>query len=490
MTTSADRDHPNILLIIADDLGADAVVLTNRSPETALYVNTDAGGPRDLGHLDYLSLLARNGLYFEQAWAHPACSPTRGSIYTGTWPWRNGVGFPTNPELDPAIVTSLPVLLDSRGYQCGLFGKWHLGLNAGFQPPDHGWDAHVGTLGGGVPDYLIWTRDTWDPGTSTYSSALTTGLDTDYATRNTVEEAGSWINSLAPDVPWFATIAFHSPHDPFHAPPFGYQLPRNATPTTDDECFNAMAQNLDANIGRLLGSGQGPAMASIPPDQLENTVIIFIGDNGSPREIAEEEPKTEIGEGGVRIPMIVADGASVSAAMAGSTAPPAFLAEKKLDRRTTKLVHVVDLYATIGEIAGVTAGWPATMDSASLWRFPSLPGDRPPTRDFNFSQYYRNGDRGVTIRNDAYKLNCIVTGQPPGTPSWAYYKYRAGEIPGLEDATATADDIFSTALADVMAGVSNPAADNLNELLIELIDTGNYELTDDGGFPWVNLDPR
>ena len=109
--------------------------------------------------------------------------------------------------------------------------------------------------------------------------------------------------------------------------------------------------------------------------------------------------------------------------------------------------------------------------------------------NINFSQYYRNGDRGVTIRNDVYKLNCIVSG-PLGAAgfSWAYYKYRAGEIPGLENAVATADDIFSTARADVIAGVSNPAADNLNELLDELIGTGNYELTDDGLFPWV--DPR
>lgn len=489
MATTADP-YPNILLIIADDLGADVIVLTDRSPETTLYVNTDSGGPRMLGLLSYLSILARNGLYFEQAWAHPVCSPTRGSVLTGTYPWRNGVGYPSNPQLDPNIVTSLAELLGDLGYQCGLFGKWHLGSTPGFQPPDHDWDAHIGTLGGTVASYTNWTKDSYTG--AGYTSAAGT---TDYATRDTVEEAGTWINSLAADVPWFATLAFHSPHDPFETPPFGYQLPGGGVPVGDDETFNAMAQNLDQNIGRLLGSGAGPAMNAIPADQLENSVIIFIGDNGSPSAIAEEEPKTEIGEGGVRVPMIVADGTSVSAAMGGAAAAPVFLAEEKLDRRTTKLVHVVDLYETIAEIAGVADGdLPDPMDSRSLWRFPSRAGNRPPTRDFVFSQYYRQGERGCTIRNEKYKLNVTVTGPPPPTPpavSWAYYKYLDGGIPGLEDATATADNIFPTAIADVIAGTSNDAADNLSDLLAELIDTGNYELTDNGLFPWnPDIDPR
>jgi arylsulfatase A-like enzyme len=477
MSTSG---KPNILLIIADDLGADSVIVTDRSPEAKMYVMTDAGGPKDLGELDFLSVLLRNGLYFEQAWAHPVCSPTRGSIYSGTWPWRNGVGFPVAPQLDPAIVTTLPELLGPEGYESGLFGKWHLGMPVGFRPPDHGWDLHVGTLDGVVSDYESWNKESSATG---YVSTLTTT----YVTRDTVEETGAWINSLAADTPWFATIAFHSPHDPFPEPPFGDQLPRGATPTTDDEMFNAMSQNFDANIGRLLGSGAGPAIDSIPQDQLENTVIIFIGDNGSPPEIAEEEPKTEIGEGGVRVPMIVADGASVAAAMVGAVAPPAFLAEQKLNKHTKKLVHIVDLYETIAEIAGVpTASLPAVMDSVSLWRFPSRAGNRPPTRQYNFSQFYRSTSLGATIRNNDYKLNCEVVPAGP-TFTWAFYEYFGGEIPGLEDATNTADNIFADALADVLASISNPAADNLNELLDELIFSGNYQL-DDAGTAWD--DPR
>ena len=95
---------PNILLIIADDLAADNVLITDRSPQRMMYVMTgDVGGPMILGELDNLSVLLRNGLEFDQAWAQPACSTTRGSLYTGTWPWRNGVGNPGDPQLDPLV---------------------------------------------------------------------------------------------------------------------------------------------------------------------------------------------------------------------------------------------------------------------------------------------------------------------------------------------------------------------------------------------------
>lgn len=468
---------PNILLIIADDLGDDVVLLTDRSPERRLYVMTDAGGPMHVGALPNLSTLLRCGLWFEQAWAQPACSPTRGSIYTGTWPWRNGVGSPANPqpELDPTLVTALPQLLGPEGYESGLFGKWHLGLAPGFRPPDHGWDRHVGTLDGVINDYRNWDMED----SNNYASPTPQVGDVHYATRVTVEEAGSWIAGLPVDTPWFATIAFHTPHDPFHVPPFGYQLPRGATPSDDDEMFNAMAQNMDANIGRLLGTGAGPAISSIAPAQLENTVIIFIGDNGSASAIATEEAKTTIYEGGVSVPLIVADGQAVANAMSGVTPVPRFLEPGRLNRNNASLVHAVDLYATITEIAGVAAALPAPLDSVSFWRFLAQPGLQAPTREFNFSQYYTNAIQRATIRNLDYKLNYEHPDQ------WSLYAYWGREVPGLEDSSA--QDSFAAALADVQAGVSNAAADNLNALLDELILSGNYAI-DDAGTLWV--DPR
>lgn len=466
---------PNILVLIADDLGADNVLVTNRSPQREAFVLTDAGGPMVAGALDWVGMLLRNGLEFTQAWAQPACSPTRGSLYTGTWPWRNGVGSPMNPRLDPtlATVTALPLVLQSAGYESGLFGKWHLGNAAGAQPPDHGWNRHIGTLDGVVGDYALWPKQDSDLG---YGVVVNSPV---YVTRETVEEAGAWIAGIPVDTPWFATLAFHAPHRPFHEPPFGWQLPGGASPLTDDDMFNTMAQNMDANIGRLLGSGDGPAMSSIAVDQLENTVIIFVGDNGSDVDVATEEEKTTIYEGGVRVPMIVADGQAVAAAMAGTAPTPRFLDPGKLDGTSTRLVHAVDLYATIAEVTGTTASMAVDVDSQSLWRFPSLPGRRPPTREFNFSQYYTNNVQRATIRTTDFKLNYEHPDQ------WSLYAYRGDDVPGLEDSSAT--DIFAATLADLLAGGSTPAAAALDQLLDEFLASGNYAIDAAGTVP---TDPR
>ncbi len=476
MSTSG---KPNILLIIADDLGADGVLVTDRSPERRIYVITDSGGPMILGELGTLSILLRCGLEFGQAWAQPVCSPTRGSLYTGTWPWRNGVGFPVRyPNLDPALVTALPKLLGPEGYKCGIFGKWHLGEAVGYRPTDHGWDRHIGTLEGRVFNYENWPKQDSDIG---YTLPLPRDqYSTIYATQETVEDAGSWIAGLPVDTPWFVTVAFHTPHDPFHTPPDGYQLPNGLPPATDTEKFNAMVQNMDYHIGRLLGTGAEPALHSIASDQLENTVIIFVGDNGSPEDIAIEESKATVGEGGVRVPLIIADGQAVANEMSGATPVPRFLAAGKLNQTSPHLVHAVDLYETITEVAQVTAALPADVDSVSLWRFPSHAGLQPPTRRFNFAQYY-GPDRKTetTIRNVGYKLNY----EHPNL--WSRSAYRGREVPGLENGSA--QDVYPSALADVAAGVSNDAADNLNALLDELICSGNYYF-DNTRTAWV--DPR
>lgn len=484
---------PNILLIIADDLGADNVLITDRSPQREMFVMTKAGGPMILGELDYLSILLRNGVYFDQAWAQPVCSPTRGSLYTGTWPWRNGVGWPSSPALDPAV-TALPRLLAPEGYQCGLFGKWHLGDSAGNWPTDHGWHRHIGTLEGVVnptrtqpppnpPEgYKNWPRRDSDNGYAVVPHS------SNYATLETVNDAIKWISTVSTtNAPWFATIAFHSPHDPFHEPDGGFRMPGGITPVTNDDKFNAMAQNMDSNIGRLLGLRIGTKVA-IDRAELENTVIIFLGDNGSPPETATEEPKMTIYEGGVHVPMIVADGNSVAAELNETTAPPRYLAQQVLNETSEHLVHAVDLYETIAVIAGVTSKLPTPMDSVSLWRYVSRSRDQSPARQFNFSQYYKDEEQGATIRNLDYKLNCVRAmhaGDPDWTWTWSFFEYRGHEVPGLEDSSG--QDIFLAARDDLRARISNVASDNLNVLVEELISSRSYNI-DDLGTSWD--DPR
>lgn len=485
---------PNILLIIADDLGKSNVNVTGTGATRAMEVHTiDSSGVDIIGALPNVSRLLRSGLHFPGAWAHPACSPTRASIYTGLHPWKHGVGSPIgSSDLDSgAGFRTLPNLLPSD-YVSGLFGKWHLGRDAGARPTDHGWDRHIGTLGGASPDHYHWDIvDSDNKYTPITLDAVANPAD--YYTLRTVREAAGWINALQPATPWFATIAFNTPHNPFHVPPGGYDPatagnPSPADPANPDHyhyLFNIMTQNTDYNIGRLLGtSGQPGGSRHFDPiaeDQLSNTIIIFISDNGSPYETSLEESKTEIYEGGVRVPMIIADGQAVTNEINLQAITPRFLQTARVNATSPEMIHVIDLYMTIVKLADPAAkAFPSNTDSKdfsgvlknSIVKRPAEPRVGVPTttlrvRSFNFSQLYdTDGTRTrarATIRNAAYKLNYDDT----ANPKYSLFQYTDGEIPGLEDGDAV--DLFS----DALDGTNADAQTNLNLLLDELI--ANYQ---------------
>jgi hypothetical protein len=522
MTVATQAGTPNILLVITDDLGEGSITITGAGITRAIAVHSiDINLVDIVGGLPNVSRFLRNGLYFSQAWAQPACSPTRASIYTGLHPWKDGVGSPVGtPQLDSgAGFTTLPNLLPAD-YVSGLFGKWHLGGVAGTRPTDHGWDKFVGTLGGVLPDFYNWSIVDSDTGYVPVNLDAVANPN-DYATLRTVNEAAAWINGLAPDVPWFATVAFHSPHDPYHVPPGGYDRatagdPAPADPSNPDHydyMFNIMTQNVDTNIGRLLGTvglaGGSRYFDPIPEDQLSNTIIIFIGDNGSYTQVSLEESKMEIGEGGVRIPMIVADGQAVVNEINGQAVTPRFLHRSRLNATSPLMVHVVDLYKTIVKLVDPAANaFPSDTDSKdysgvvknplrTLPQPPIGPGGpvggvggvtphppggalppiivQVPIRAFNFSQIYDVTGTRATIRNTAYKLDY----DDGAVPEYALYKYVNGEIPNRED-DGTATDLFSAALN----GTDVDAQANLNVLLDELI--ANYRRDETNGFP----DPR
>jgi hypothetical protein len=503
---STHGENPNILLCIVDDWGQDSVevgrlflsqqnVAMRSIIPKQIRVVTNDGTVQITGALPNLSLLLRNGVYFQQAWAQPSCSPTRASIYTGLHPWKSGVGSPINPQLDPLFSsTTLPTLLP-RKYVSGLFGKWHLGEQVLMRPTDHGWDKHVGTLNGvlddGIPPdppgYTNWKIVDSDNG---YTPAPTT----DYATRRTVKEAGAWINAQDPATPWFVTIAFHTPHDPFHIPPYGYDTATAgySNPPTDDYMFNVMTQNMETNIGRLLGivGGGGPAALDFEPisqGQLRNTVIIFMGDNGSPTEVATQEEKTYVYEGSVRVPLIIADGQAVVNEINSEAIAPRFLHLSKLDTENHLMVHAVDLYKTIAGLANSSSSFPSNTDSWSLlnmlgsWplvqaRLPQVdPNPLELFRPYNFSQWYTTGQniqKRATIRNNSYKLNYDDAASPP----YSLYRYVDGEIPGRED-DGTADNLYD----DARSGADQDALDNLNVLFDELIN--HYQPNETDSFP-------
>jgi arylsulfatase A-like enzyme len=497
---------PNILLIIADDLGQDVVSIKGSGRMRTMRVHTNDGKDEISGALPNISRFLRNGLYFSQAWAQPACSTTRASIFTGLHPWKNGVGSPPG-ELDSlAGFITLPTLLPDH-YVSGLFGKWHLGKKKNFWPTDHGWQRHIGTLEGKLnefphTDYEHWYMADSDTDYEVDKDGIVGTQTEQYATWVTVAMAAKWINEQDANTPWFATIAFHSPHEPFHIPPDADSYdPTTAGKTTESDAykFNLMAQNMDYNIGRLLGTsgtkGDPYYFESIPESQLSNTIILFIGDNGSAEKIAFAEPKNWIYEGSVRVPMIIADGQAVMNEFKGQAATPRYLYPSRLNATCDLLAHVVDIYKTIVRLANPdTSRIPDNTDSIDFSDvltdpFFALDANTLQKRTFNFSQYYKDSTRRATIRTTGYKLNYEGSADPKQEPKWALYQYSGGEIPGREDEEdPVADDVFAARLA--LSKRTRGGESQLDVLLDHLIANYSSDYDPDPEKKYPFPDPR
>lgn len=321
----------NILLIIADDFGVDSF------PLTAAVAASKPPMPN-------ISALKNSGVLFGSAYSQPTCSPTRACLLTGRHPYRTGIGEQligaTSAQLQASEFT-LPEAFAANpglGYSLAMFGKWH--LNAGVGTNDTartigGWPSFAGTNTGAIPDFYAWTKITNG----------TTAATTTYATTDTANDVISFITTRPSATPWFAWVAFNAPHSPYHVPPAG--LHSYGTPTTNRTMYEAACQALDTEVGRVLSNVN-----------LANTYVIFVGDNGTPGNVIQTpytntHAKDSLYQGGTRVPLIIAGPGIVSP-----------------NRTNASLVHVVDLYSTIMELAGINVAstQPAAnpLDSKSL----------------------------------------------------------------------------------------------------------------------------
>ncbi|MEQ1859138.1 MAG: sulfatase-like hydrolase/transferase [Chthoniobacteraceae bacterium] len=303
----------NVLVIIADDLGADSFPLT-------------AGVGASVPPMPNISALKNSGVLFKNARANPTCSPTRASMLTGRHPFRTGIGAQlmgaTSPQLQASEFT-LPesFTANAPGYAMAMFGKWHLNAGAGTNDTPRtigGWPHFAGTISGALGDYSSWTKIT-----NNMSAASTT-----YATTDIANDTIAFID--AQTGPWFAWAAFNAPHTPFHVPPAG--LHSYGSPATNRTQYEAMCEALDTEVGRILAR---------PNASLATTHVIFIGDNGTPMNVIQTpynaaHSKETLYDGGTRVPLIIA-GPSIVSPNRDSTVP----------------VNCVDIYSTILELAGI-----------------------------------------------------------------------------------------------------------------------------------------
>lgn len=355
-TILSQQQSPNILLIIADDLGIDST--------------PGFGISNDLPVTPTLDSFRKKGVTFTNTWATPQCSPTRAAIMSGKYGIKTGVMRPPL-ILDPSHTSLFTKIKtqSSTDYSMAVIGKWHIGGNSSsnFNHPDNsGIPYYEGVFTAQVSDYYNWTKLNTEQEEEQVSEYITTHL---------TNKAISWVSNQTK--PWFLWLSHVSPHVPFQKPPAGTYTTQ---PTNNRNTYLSMIENLDYEINRLVNS--------MDEKTLENTVIIFIGDNGTPGRANNYWPnghaKSSLYEGGIRVPMIIT-GKSV----------------ERINEVETSLVHATDLHATILELAGVKL-LGGTENSLSLK--PALSSQNQIKRKILYSDYESGGIEYWTTRNATYKL--------------------------------------------------------------------------------------
>lgn len=282
---AAPASKPNILLIVADDLGWG---------ELGCQGNPEIPTP----HID---AIAKNGVRFTNGYVSgPYCSPTRAGLMTGRYQQRYGHEFNPGPAEQavanfglPLQETTLPQRLKSAGYVTGMVGKWHLGYRPEFHPLKRGFDEFFGFLGG-AHSYL---NAQADPANLILRG--TTPVDQmEYATDVFAREAAAFIERNKSES-WFLYLPFNAVHAPLEATE-KYMKRFESIADSRRRTFAAMLSAMDDAVGVVMGKLDEHRLT-------EHTLVFFISDNGGPTAsiTSGNGPlrgfKSQTWEGGIRV---------------------------------------------------------------------------------------------------------------------------------------------------------------------------------------------
>ncbi|MEO0586710.1 MAG: sulfatase-like hydrolase/transferase [Planctomycetota bacterium] len=290
ITSAVDAGPPNIVILLADDLGYGDVTFNPHHDPHAKTPNIDR--------------LAAAGVVMNHGYVTaPNCAPTRAALMTGRYQQRFGFYEPSDSRAGiPTDEIMIPALLAKAGYTSGIFGKWHLGFAPEDNPVEKGFDEFYGFLGHGGHDYF----DLSSPaeGESVFH-AIRRGHrvidDEGYLTRRITEEAVDFIRR-SKDGPFFAYVAYNAPHTPMQAPED--VIARYDTGDEKRDTYLAMVEVMDDGIGEIID-------ALVEEGVYDNTLIFFLSDNGgASANSSNNSPlrgfKQHMYEGGLRVPFVVA----------------------------------------------------------------------------------------------------------------------------------------------------------------------------------------
>ena len=440
VSPSTAADKPNILLIVADDLGWRDVGYNEGTFKTP---NIDA--------------LAKGGIVFTQAYAAAAnCQPSRASLMRGQYTARHGVyavdstkrGPVDEMRLEPVpnksgLAPSAPTVakaMKSAGYETALFGKWHLGGPDGASPTQQGFSVY---------------RDALESRKASEQAALTATQDPK-AMYTTNQDAINWATERK-DAPWFAAVMYHGIHTPLEARTATLERLQKTGLTGQKLKYAACLSDLDDAIGTLITQ-----IRALPRGR--ETVVILTSDNGATQQSSQEPLRGNKGcyyEGGIRVPLII-DWPHRTKPASTCYSP----------------VTLVDIFPTLCEIAGtkVDAGWKldgisllSTFDGSDLeadraiyWHFPGyldtpVIRGRDPIFRTRPVTVIRKGDYKLFVYHEEWLLDGGATNVPGNRAVELYYmKNDRGERQELSAAEPSIRDALLAAVIAYLKANGNP----------------------------------
>ena len=276
---------PNIIVVVTDDQG---------------YGDLSCHGNPHL-KTPHLDALRDESTSLDRFFVSPTCAPSRAALLTGKHEFAVGVSHTIlgRSLLRPGVPT-LPEIMREAGYATGIFGKWHLGDAYPCRPEDRGFEEIFVHGAGGIGQLAdAWGNEYVDPMIRKKSGWVETE---GYCTDVFFSEAGRWMeNQVKEEKPFFLWLATNAPHGPYIAPEGTAEAFEEAGLKDPLASFYAMIENIDENVGSLLGKVKELEVE-------KETIVVFLTDNGSAMPAfaaGMKGGKATPHEGGVRVPCFI-----------------------------------------------------------------------------------------------------------------------------------------------------------------------------------------
>ena len=422
---SFSKERPNVLIILADDMGWADIGYNNP---------TDAYTPN-------LDKLSASGVMFTQHYVMPQCTPTRIATFTGRYPGRFGrPGLQaTNEKVFPAGTPTLARMFKAEGYRTYICGKWHMGSDTVNGPNNHGFDESYGSMAGAVGMYDHRYRkgkyyDAWHRN----HKPVAGNEDGTHATDLVAREVQSIIRKE--DSPFFIFTTFHAPHTPLDERGEFVDTPTQLNPKDSTRWLNesqikwfndpqgkiqrepdvekrlllAAVHHLDDAIGKIIHTLEEEG-------KLENTIILFSSDNGPQKNwpgnaypddlhltdfnqpLPMRGSKLDVWEGGIHVPGFIYWKGKLGA--------------KKVDDP----VHIIDWFPTLAKLIGHKEYTEYNLDGVDL--APVLFEDRSiKSRDLYW--IWSTITNRWALRFSDWKIVKYGTDEPQKPEDWGLYNLK------------------------------------------------------------------